>query len=521
MSLSLAFLFVALPLGGGFLLPLLDRRTAQRWIARNDPPKLWEESRIKEVLAGAIGLTITVLAFLSLGRHGIYRMSNWPPPIGINLVVDGLSAAMLVVVNTIALLVLLYSFKYLEDYTPTGKFYGLFFLMLAGMNGVILTGDMFNLYVFLEIASIASYALVGFRRGDVELEAAFKYLILGAVGSSFVLFGVGLLYAATGNLNMARISLVLAERGEEARALIGITSAFFLVGFGLKAALVPFHAWLPDAHSSAPAPISAMLSGLLIKVLGIYCLMRVFFNVIGVGEVQASLLIWGGALSMALGALLAVGQEDFKRLLAYSSISQVGYIVTALGIGGRLLLRGEEAIAGLALLGGFFHLINHATGKALLFLNSGAIEEATGTRSLAEMGGLFHKMPVTGTTTLFGVLSIAGIPPFAGFWSKLIIIVAALWGGFYPEAAVLIAVSVLTLAYYMRVEREAFFGAVPERLKPVKEAPAMMNLATAVLALGALGLGALYLPGLRELVLQPVTQVLLEGLRYAQMVLGG
>jgi multicomponent Na+:H+ antiporter subunit D len=137
------------------------------------------------------------------------------------------------------------------------------------------------------------------------------------------------------------------------------------------------------------------------------------------------------------------------------------------------------------------------------------------------MGGLFHRMPLTGMTTLFGVLSIAGIPPFAGFWSKLIIIVAALWGGFYPEAAILIAVSVLTLAYYMRVEREAFFGPVPDRLKSVREAPAMMNLATVVLALGAIGLGALYLPGLRELVLQPVSQVLLEGLRYARMVLGG
>jgi multicomponent Na+:H+ antiporter subunit D len=505
--MSLVFLLVALPLGGGFFLPLLD--------------KFWEESRAKELLAWAITLTTTVLAFLSLGWRGIYQMSGWPPPIGINLVVDGLSAAMLIVVNAIALLVVIYSSKYMEDWTPTGKFYGLFFLMLAGMNGVILTGDMFNLFVFLEIASIASYALVGFRRGGEELEAAFKYLVLGSIGSSFVIFGVGLLYAATGNLNMARISLVLAERGGGGGALIGITSAFFLVGFGLKAALVPFHAWLPDAHSSAPAPISAMLSGVLIKVLGVYCLMRVFFNVIGVGEVQANLLIWGGAISMVLGALLAVGQEDFKRLLAYSSISQVGYIVMALGIGGSLLLRGEEAIAGLALLGGFFHLINHAANKALLFLNSGAIEEATGTRDLSKMGGLFHRMPLTGMTTLFGVLSIAGIPPFAGFWSKLIIIVAALWGGFYPEAAILIAVSVLTLAYYMRVEREAFFGPVPDRLKSVREAPAMMNLATVVLALGAIGLGALYLPGLRELVLQPVSQVLLEGLRYARMVLGG
>jgi multicomponent Na+:H+ antiporter subunit D len=499
------FLFVFLPLGGGFLLPLFDR--------------FWTESRVKEALAGAVTLTTTVLAFATLGGEGIYQMGNWPPPLGINLVVDGLSSLMLVVVNLIALLVTIYSFKYMEEYTPTGKYYSLFLLMLAGMNGVILTGDMFNLFVFLEIASIASYALVGYRRGAVELEAAFKYLILGSIGSAFIIFGVGLLYAATGQLNMAQIALSLAAQGRG--VIVGITSAFFLVGFGLKAAQVPFHAWLPDAHSSAPSPISAMLSGVLIKALGVYCLGRVFFNVIGIDEIQANILIWGGAISMVVGALLAIGQEDFKRLLAYSSISQVGYIVLALGMGGILLSRGEEPLAGLALLGALFHLINHAANKALLFLGMGVVEEQAETRQLAELGGLFHRMPVTGTTTLFGVLSISGIPPFAGFWSKLIILIAALWGQFYVVAALLIATSVLTLAYYMRVEREAFFGEVPERLRRVREAPAAMALVMAVLAVGAIGLGLLYLPGLRELILQPATNVLLEGLRYAQMVLGG
>ena len=523
MGLDLIFLLVALPLGGGFLLPLFD--------------KLREESRLrlkeKEVIALGITLASAGLAWASFGREGIYWMSGWPPPLGINLVVDGLSALMLVVINSIAFLVMIYSFKYMEDYTPGGKYYSLFLLMLAGMNGVVLTGDMFNLYVFLEIASIASYALVGYRRGGVELEAAFKYLILGAIGSAFILFGVGLLYAATGNLNMAQIALILnaAEQGEGEGALMmrGIASAFFLVGFGLKAALVPFHAWLPDAHSSAPTPISAMLSGVLIKALGVYCLARVFFNVIGIDPILGNLLIWAGALSMVVGALLAIGQEDLKRLLAYSSISQVGYIVLALGMGGVLLSRsrggGEEALelAGLALLGGIFHLVNHATNKALLFLSSGAVEQQAQTRQLGEMGGLFHRMPLTGSTTLFGVLSIAGIPPFAGFWSKLIIIIAALLGRFYAATGLLIVVSVLTLAYYMRVEREAFFGAAPERLARVgvREASAIMGLPTAVLALGVVGLGLLYLPGVREMVLDRVVDVLLEGTNYAQMVLGG
>ncbi|MCR4404336.1 MAG: NADH/ubiquinone/plastoquinone (complex I) [Candidatus Acetothermia bacterium] len=506
--MSWVFLLVALPLGGGFLLPLFDKRWAERWLPRGS-----------EALTLALTLATAGLAFATIGWEGIYRMGGWSPPLGINLVVDGLSSLMLVVINSIALLVTIYSFKYMEDYTPTGKYYSLFLLMLAGMNGVILTGDMFNLFVFLEIASIASYALVGYRRGAVELEAAFKYLILGSIGSAFIIFGVGLLYAATGQLNMAQVSRNLAGQG---RGVIGgITAAFFLVGFGLKAAQVPFHAWLPDAHSSAPSPISAILSGVLIKALGVYCLARVFFNVLGIDEIEGNILMWGGTLSMVVGALLAVGQEDLKRLLAYSSISQVGYIVLALGMGGIMLSRGEQALASLALVGALFHLINHAANKALLFLASGAIEEQAQTRQLGEMGGLFHRMPVTGTTTLCGVLSIAGIPPFAGFWSKLIIIVAALWGGFYAVATLLIATSVLTLAYYMRVEREAFFGAVPERLQKVKEAPAAMAWAMGLLAAGAVGLGVLYLPGLREMVLQPAMNVLLEGLRYAQMVLGG
>lgn len=506
--MSLLFLFVCLPLGGGFLLPLFDKRWAERWLPKG-----------AEGLASAVTLATTALAFATLGGEGLYRMGSWPPPLGINLVLDGLSSLMLIVINLIALLVTIYSFRYMEDYTPKGKYYSLFLLMLAGMNGVVLSGDMFNLFVFLEIASIASYALVGYRRGAVELEAAFKYLILGSIGSAFIIFGVGLLYAATGQLNMAQVSRNLAGQG---RGVIGgITAAFFLVGFGLKAAQIPFHAWLPDAHSSAPSPISAMLSGVLIKALGVYCLARVFFNVLGIDEVQGNMLLWGGTLSMVVGALLAIGQEDLKRLLAYSSISQVGYIVLALGMGGILLTRGEQAAASLALLGGLFHLINHAANKALLFLSSGAVEEQAETRQLAEMGGLFHRMPLTGATTLCAVLSIAGIPPFAGFWSKLIIIIAALWGGFYAVAALLIATSVLTLAYYMRVEREAFFGALPERLQKVKEAPAAMGWAMAILAAGAVGLGALYLPGVRELLLEPATKVLLEGLHYAQMVLGG
>ena len=187
--------------------------------------------------------------------------------------------------------------------------------MLAGMHGVIMTGDLFNLFVFLEIASIASYALVAFGTEAEELEASFKYAIMGSVASSFILLAIALTYGYTSTLNLADISLVLSQKG--GGFLITFVSVLFLVGFGLKAALVPFHAWLPDAHPSAPAPISAMLSGVLIKTLGIYAIIRIFFNVFGTAHTPIlSILMFLGVLSMLVGVILALSQWDFKRLLA-------------------------------------------------------------------------------------------------------------------------------------------------------------------------------------------------------------
>ena len=192
----------------------------------------------------------------------------------------------------------------MEKYTAKDKFYTLFLLMLAGMNGVIITGDMFNLYVFLEIAAVSSYALVAFGTEHEELEASFKYMVMGCIASSFILLGIGFLYSFTSTLNMADISHVLVQKGKS--NIVPFVSALFLTGFGLKAALVPFHWWLPDAHPSAPAPISAMLSGVLIKVLGIYALVRILFNVLGLGDAKSVLYILMilGTASMIIGVCL-------------------------------------------------------------------------------------------------------------------------------------------------------------------------------------------------------------------------
>ena len=364
------------------------------------------------------------------------------------------------------------------------------------------------MYVFLEIAAIASYALVGFGCEHEELEASFKYLVLGSVASTFILFAIAIIYGLVGSLNMAHIGKVIGERGMNNALYFSL--GLFIAGFGLKAALVPFHAWLPDAHPSAPAPISAMLSGVLIKALGVYTLVRVLFSIFGFTPTISSILIALGLLSMVMGGLLALGQGDYKRLLAWSSISQIGYVMIGIGLGTPL-----------GILGGLFHLINHATFKSLLFLTAGAIEYNTGTRRLEEMGGLKERMPVTGVSALIASLSISGIPPFGGFWSKLIIIVACLQANRYGLALLAIIISIITLAYYLKVQKYAFFDRLKEKWAHLVEVPFFMCMPMILLSLLCVVIGLLLIPSVSDLVLKPAVDTVIEGTKnYAIKVLG-
>jgi len=489
-------LFVVIPLASAFLISLLGR-------------KFRIFSDIFSNLSTLILTALSVYSVIVVKDAGllVYKVGGWIPPIGINMVLDGLASFMLVTVNLVAFLVTIYSISYMERYTSKWKFYTLFMLMLAGMNGVIVTGDMFNLFVFLEIASIASYALVAFGVEGEELEAAFKYMVMGIVASCFILIGIALLYSYTSTLNMAHMSMILA--GKDGGRLIGFISVLFLMGFGLKAAVVPFHAWLPDAHPSAPASISAMLSGVLIKVLGIYALIRILFNVIGTTPLIMSILVALGVLSMLVGAFLAIGQTDIKRMLAYSSISQIGYIVLGVGIGTPL-----------AILGALFHLINHAVFKSLLFLNSGAVEYSTGTRDLNKLGGLNSRLPVTGASFLIGSMSISGIPPLSGFFSKLVIIIAAIQAGRFILALVAALVGILTLGYYLKLQTGTFFGKLKKGLSEIKEVPLTMKTSMVILSVLCIVGGMLYISALKEVFLYAATKVILLGKEYAALVFG-
>ena len=490
---NLALGTIAAPLGSAILILIVT--------------KWWK--RFADIWVTIVGGFTLVASVLLIGSEPIvYRMGGWAPPWGICLVLDPLSEFMLLVVNLLGFFVTVYSLSYMEWYTNKPKFFALFLLMMAGMNGVVLTGDMFNLFVFLEIASLASYGLVGFGVEAEELEASFKYLILGSIASTLILFGVAIIYSVTGSVNMADISVFLKGTGNNAAVLLA--TALFFAGFATKAALVPFHAWLPDAHPSAPAPVSAMLSGVLVKALGVYAMARVFYNVIPIDPIFFKVIMVLGVISMLVGGLLATGQWDIKRMLAYSTISQIGYIFLGLSLG-----------TALGLVGAIFHLLNHSTYKGLLFLCSGSIEKATGSRDMREFGGLSKKMPVTSIATSIGALSISGIPPFAGFWSKLIIIIACFRAGKIVPGAIAVGVAFITISYYVKLQKYTLFGKLPDKLAKVKESPFAMSSAMIILAVLCLALGLGY-PLLNSSILSPAANSLLDttGWGYITNVLG-
>lgn len=503
-------IFVVLPLAGAFLIPILSGLI----------------SRIGKVITPLFMLMLTGLGVAFFFRESdvmLYHVGGWTlyrgVPVGIQFVVDGLSVLMLCIINLIGFLASFYSISYIRKFTGGKYFYALFCLMVAGMNGVVITGDLFNLFIFLEIAVIASYALVAFGVGKEELEASFKYQVLGGIASLLILLAIAITYWHTGTLNMADIAMSL--RGSDGSQTLRFIQILLIAGFGLKAAMIPFHAWLPDAHSSAPSPISAMLSGVLIKAVGVYAIMRLFFNMFALDYEISMLLTIIGTISMVGGVFLAIGQWDLKRLLAYHSISQMGYVMLGIGMGMVVLsVDGNRAVAAMAIAGGLYHMVNHAVFKGLLFLNAGAVEYSTGTRMLRELGGLSENMPLTASTSFTASMAISGIPPFNGFFSKLLIILAAVQGGFYVMAALAVLVSIITLASFMKVHRYVFSG-IP-RFKDKKlfaEAPFSMGFSMVILALLCLGLSLMIIPFFRELLLTPAVDALINTFNYAQPIL--
>jgi len=396
-----------------------------------------------------------------------------------NLLFDNLTRVMLLCIGIVLFVAFVMAKQALKKEAQGFNFINLLFILLAGLNGIVLVHDVFSLYVFLEIVAVVSFILIAFEKDLFALEGAFKYIILSAVASMLMLSAVALLMLVAGSTDFSSIRYALQASPQS--LLIKFAIGIFICGAFIKSGIMPFHGWLPDAYSSAPAPVSVLLAGIVTKTAGVYTLIRIVSNVFGFDNSIKLILLSAGIISIILGALAALGQSDFKRMLAYSSISQVGYIVLGLGTGTPL---------GIA--GAIFHLFNHSIFKSLLFVNAAAVESQTGTRDMDKAGGLSKAMPVTSLTSVIGSLSASGIPPLAGFWSKLIIIIALWISGYKIFALIAIVGSVLTLAYLLSMQRRLFFGKATQDLKSIKEARAGLSVPAILLAVITIGVGLLF-----------------------------
>lgn len=398
---------------------------------------------------GALVSAVTVLQeVLANGGKAIhYWMGNWQPPIGIEFVIDPINGILAVLTTFIALMVSIYSRPFVkdEDWLHVGGYYTLFGLMTVGMCGMIITGDVFNLYVYLEVMSLSGYGLIAIG-GRKSMLAAFRYLLIGTIGASLYLLGVGYLYAMTGTLNMADLAVRVAQHLNS--PLFALAVACFVIGFGIKMALFPLHGWQPDAYTYAHPGAAALIAGIMSKVPS-YAMIRFLFYMFGVtNPVVASVLNVIGILGVAgilIGSIMALAQYDFRRMLAYSSVAQIGYIAIGIAMGNMY-----------GFIGAVLHIINHAFMKSALFLVIGGVEYRFGEVNLYRLGGLNKKMTLSTITVTLASLSMIGLPPTAGFFSKYYLMLGAYSGAQYFYIAVLVISSLLNAIYFFRILEQMF-----------------------------------------------------------------
>jgi len=405
------------------------------------------------ILALAVSFISSIGILNTVVTQGIihYKLGGWDPPWGIEYVVDHLNAFILVIVSFIGLLICIYSKKGIEQEMPKKipQFYSIYTLLVMGLLGMTVTGDAFNLYVLLEIASLASYALIAMGEDRAPL-ASFNYLIMGTIGACFYLLGVGYLYIVTGSLNMADLSELLPKLYHSKAVLVAF--AFFLIGIGIKMAFFPLHVWLPDAYTHAPSSVSAFVAGTMTKVVA-YVLMRVMFTIFrpyfSIELIPATTVLgWTAVAAMMYGCVLAIAQHDLKRMLSYILIAEVGYIVLGISMANRM-----------GLTGAILHIMNDALMMACLFSVAGAIMFKIGNRDITNFRNqqLNKKMPFTMAAFTITALSVIGIPPTCGFFSKWYLVIGAIDAQQWVFAVALILSSLLSAIVFFKVIEKIYF----------------------------------------------------------------
>jgi len=433
-------------------LALMLRRGSHAW--------LWAQLICIAALVISFSLLRQVLADGPIS----YEMGGWEPPWGIEYYIDAVNAFVLLIVSAIATVVMLAARTSVAAEIAEDKqslFYTAYLLCLAGLLGITITGDAFNVFVFLEISSLSTYILIALGRDRRALTASFQYLIMGTIGATFILIGVGMLYMSTGTLNMLDLAARLEPLAES--RTVQAAFAFLAVGIGLKLALFPLHLWLPNAYAYAPSIASAFLAATATKV-AVYVMLRFFFTIFGVGfsyevmplgvtlEVLAILAIFAGSA-------VAIYQDNVKRLLAYSSVAQIGYMILGIGFATATGLTAT-----------ILHLFNHAMMKGGLFLALAAVFYRTGGVSVAHFRGLGKTMPLTMLAVVIGGLSLIGVPLTVGFISKWYLVLAALEQDLWFIAVLVLLGSLLAVIYVWKLVEAAYFQP-PEGQTDVREAP--------------------------------------------------
>ena len=489
-------LLIAVPLGFAFSIPLLG--FASKRIGKFIPP-----------IAMLFNLVISLVLIPEVIKKPIIvSMGGFPPPFCINLFAGPVGILFSTIIAMVGFLVSIYALDYIKE-GDREKYHVLYLLLLTGATGVVLTGDIFNLFVFFEILCISSYALVAYLGNKAGVESAAKYLIQGSLGSAFILIGIALLYGQFGTLNMAdiasNISLQSTVYSLQSMSLF-LPLVLFITGLGIEAAIFPLNAWLPDAHSSAPSTISAVLSGIAIKI-GIYAVARVVFTIFGASNIFL-FLIFLGLLTLLVGELSAFSQNNIKRMLAYSSTGQIGLILFALGIGTNY-----------AVAGGLFQFVTHAFSKTLLFLATGYMIYRVGSMEISSLEGMGRKMPLCSLAFTIGAFSLIGLPPFMGFPSKFLIIRSAMemQDSLYTVFVGIVLIgTIIEGAYFFKVIQTLYFKGEKEGMAAEAPLTALIPVVILIVLIIVIGVYPKFLTG----ILNSSALEFLDRVRYIQGVLG-
>ncbi len=458
------------------------------------------------LIALGISFILSLLTASHVLTNGVinYYTAGLQPPFAIEIVVDSISALMAIIITSLSLSTVLYSKSYVKEKLSSNKekyYYILVLLLTGGLIWFVVSGDIFNMFVGLEILSISSYTLIAIAQDKEAVAAAYKYLLMGSIGSSFFLLGIGYLYIMTGTLNLADLGTRIVELQLYNSEAIFASIAFIVTGLSIKGAIFPLHLWMPDAYSKALAPICALSSGAIIEA-AIYALIRITLTVYGIDFITKTvpvtdILLWLAGIAIIIGSIYAISQKNIKRMLAYSSVSQMGYIVMGFGLGTQLGLKS-----------GFLHLFNHSIMKACLFFAAGAVIYKTGITNIYDFEGLGEKMPYT--MLFFAIASIAmvGLPPTNGFFSKFYLAWASISANQWLFAVIILISSLLNAAYFFRVINIAFFSGENHDIER-NEAPLTVLIPTGILAISCIVFGIGF--NIPMSLLEPAVETLLLG----------